>query len=307
MNRRTNLDMDVLRTFATGFELGSFARAAERLGRSQSAISTQIRKLEQQIGQPLVRKAGRGLALTEAGEALLSYAKRILELNDDAVDLIRGSRVEGWVRLGLPQDFAEAWLPDVLGRFARLHPKVKVEVRVERNLGLVAKTASGELDLSLAWGTGSDAPHARHIGDLPVGWIARPGWAGLDAPGAEPLPLIAFDAPCVFRDPSIAALDRAGIAWRVAYTSTSLSGLWAAAAAGLGITMRTRIGLPPSLTMLDAHAVHLPALPAIALSLHRAEAEPTGAVQLLEEILLSVVRDRIADSTAATTHIAEIA
>jgi DNA-binding transcriptional LysR family regulator len=116
---RTNLDMDVLRTFVTGFELGSFARAAERLGRSQSAVSTQLRKLEDQVGQPLVQKSGRGLVLTTAGEGLLGYAKRLLELNDEAVDRIRGADVDGWARLGLPQDFAESWLPAVLNRFSR--------------------------------------------------------------------------------------------------------------------------------------------------------------------------------------------
>jgi DNA-binding transcriptional LysR family regulator len=124
---RTNLDMDVLRTFVTGFELGSFARAADRLGRSQSAVSTQLRKLEEQIGLPLVQKSGRGLALTTAGERLLSYAKRLLELNDEAVDTIRGSDLEGWVRLGLPQDFADTFLPAVLGRFSRAHPRVRVQ------------------------------------------------------------------------------------------------------------------------------------------------------------------------------------
>src|SRR5579864_8778213 len=116
---RTNLDMDVLRTFAVGMELGSFARAAERLGRSQAAVSAQLKKLEEQTGETLFKKAGRGLALTDAGEALLSYARRMLELNDEAVAAVRGAQIEGWVRLGLPQDFAEAWLPSVLGRFMR--------------------------------------------------------------------------------------------------------------------------------------------------------------------------------------------
>src|ERR1700688_2527074 len=100
MAHRTNLDMDVLRTFVTGFELGSFARAADRLGRSQSAISTQLRKLEEQVGQALVQRSGRGLALTAPGEELLGYAKRILELNDEAVDRLRAADLQGWVRLG---------------------------------------------------------------------------------------------------------------------------------------------------------------------------------------------------------------
>jgi DNA-binding transcriptional LysR family regulator len=117
--KKINLDLDVVRTFATGIELGSFAKAADRLGRSTSAVSAQLKKLEEQTGAELFRKAGRGLALTEAGETMLAYARRLLELNDEAVIAVHGVELEGWVRLGLQEDFGETLLPDVLGRFAR--------------------------------------------------------------------------------------------------------------------------------------------------------------------------------------------
>jgi DNA-binding transcriptional LysR family regulator len=298
MVTRINFDMDVLRTFVTGFELGSFARAAERLGRSQSAISTQLRKLEEQAGQPLVQKSGRGLALTSAGENLLAYAKRILDLNDEAVHMLRGAEVEGWVRLGLPQDFAETWLPTVLGRFARLHPKVRVEIRAERNADLLGRMARGELDLALAWGVGGlsarDTPHAQHVANLPVAWIGRADWPRIDSGDREPLPLVAFETPCIFRTLCVDALNDAGIAWRVAVTSPSLSGLWAAAEAGFGLTVRTAIGIPRSLAMLDPAAHGLPALPDIALALHRAEAQPSDAVARLAQILQETIGDHIA-------------
>src|SRR5262249_42036725 len=132
----TNLDLDVLRTFVTGLDLGSFAKAAERLGRSQSAISLQLRRLEETTGQTLLRKHGRGLALTHEGEIMLGYARRLLELNDEAVAALKKPSLEGHVRLGLPPDFAETWLPDVLGRFARAHPNVQVEARVDNNKAL---------------------------------------------------------------------------------------------------------------------------------------------------------------------------
>jgi DNA-binding transcriptional LysR family regulator len=258
----------------TGFELGSFARAADRLGRSQSAVSTQLRKLEDQVGQALVQKAGRGLALTTAGESLLSYARRILELNDEAVATLRTAELEGWVRLGLPQDFAENLLPSVLGRFARAHPKVRVEVRTERNSLLVENTVRGGLDLSLAWDDAEGSPHAVRLAELPIRWIGRPDWGGIESLGSEPLPLVAFERPCVFRTAGVAALDEAGIPWRLAFTSPSLAGLWAAAGAGLGITLRTGIGVPTTLTALDTAATGLPSLPTMPLSLHRAESEP---------------------------------
>ena len=295
MLTRTNLDMDVLRTFVTGFELGSFAKAAERLGRSQSAISTQLRKLEDQVGQALVQKSGRGLALTAAGESLHSYAKRILELNDEAVDTLRSAEVEGWVRLGLPQDFAEAWLPAVLGRFARANPKVRVEVRAERNANLLERTVKGELDLALVWGAGAAAPHAEILADLPFTWIGRPDWAGLAALGAEPLPLVAFELPCVFRAAGVAALDQAGIPWRLVFSSPSLAGLWAATEAGLGITLRTAVGMPKTLVALDPAATGLPALPTMPLTLHTAEADPPAAVRHLAQI----VRETVIEKTAA--------
>ncbi|RXZ36100.1 LysR family transcriptional regulator [Oxalobacteraceae bacterium CAVE-383] len=290
---RPNLDMDVLRTFVTAFELGSFARAADRLGRSQSAVSTQLRKLEEQIGQALVQKSGRGLVLTAAGESLFSYAKRILELNDEAVQMVRGAEVEGWVRLGLPQDFAESWLPAILARFARTHPKVRVEVRADRNVHLLEKLMKGELDLVLAWGAGDDAPHAAKVADLQLAWVGRPDWPGVRSLGAEPLPLVAFEQPCLFRSAGIAALDAAGIPWRLVFLSASLSGLWAAAAAGLGITLRTAVGMPAGLSALDPIATGLPALPSISLALHRADDEPNAAVSSLADILMETIHDQL--------------
>jgi DNA-binding transcriptional LysR family regulator len=296
---RTNLDMDVLRTFVTGFELGSFARAADRLGRSQSAVSTQLRKLEEQIGQPLVQKSGRGLALTTAGEGLLSYAKRLLELNDEAVDTIRGAGLEGWVRLGLPQDFADTFLPAVLGRFSRAHPNVRVEVQVDRSVPLVEKTIKGDLDMALVWGDGN-GPHAQRLADLPISWIGRSDWSGRQSLGPEPLPLIAFEPPCSFRTAGIAALDEAGIPWRLVFTTPSLSGLWAAVEAGLGITLRTTINMPKTLAALDPAATGLPALPAIPLALHRAEAQPHAAVKRLTDIVLNAIDEEIRYSQAGS-------
>jgi DNA-binding transcriptional LysR family regulator len=299
MALRTNLDMDVLRTFVTGFELGSFARAAERLGRSQSAVSTQLRRLEDQIGQPLVRKSGRGLALTAAGESLLSYAKRLLDLNDEAVESIRGADVEGWARLGLPQDFAESWLPTVLNRFSRAHPKIRIEVQVDRSGPLIDKTVKGELDIALTWDAGVQSPHVERVVDIPITWIGSPEWPGAGSLNGDPLPIAAFDPPCTFRSAAIEALDAAGLPWRLVFTSPSLSGLWAAAAGGLGVTARTAINLPKTLVILDPAATGLPTLPVVSLYLHRADSEPVSAVERLAAILLDTIRDEVGMRIAA--------
>ncbi|MDP4025186.1 LysR substrate-binding domain-containing protein [Methylobacterium sp. NEAU 140] len=294
MTIRTNLDMDVLRTFVTGFELGSFARAAERLGRSQSAVSTQLRKLEEQVGQPLVQKAGRGLALTPAGESMLGYAKRLLDLNDEAVDRLRGTELEGWARLGLVQDFAESWLPAVLKRFSRAYPRVRIEVQVGLGAQLVEKTLKGELDVALVWGDSGDAPHAQRVATVPIHWIGQPDWPGLASLGREPLPFAAFVPPCTFRSAAVAALDGRGLPWRLVFTSPSLSGLWAAAEGGLGITARTAVSLPKTLSVLDPAETGLPALPCAPLTLHQAEADLSPAVARLTDILLETIREHVA-------------
>jgi DNA-binding transcriptional LysR family regulator len=285
--RRPTFDLDTLRSFALGQELGSYARAAERLGRSTSAVSAQLKKLEEQAGSPLFRKAGRGLALTDAGETLLGYARRLLELNDEAAEAVRGVELEGWVRLGLQEDFGESLLPQVLARFARAHPRVRIEARVARNAELLDRIAGGRLDLALAWDAGGNrGAHAERVGTLPMHWI---GPAAMPAAGpgggGEPLPLAAFEPPCVMRAAATAALDRQGRSWRLAFTSPSLAGLWAAVAAGLGLTVRTPAGLPPSLRLFAPGELGLPPLPVLDLDLLRAEAEPAPAVARLGEII----------------------
>ena len=168
----TTFDLDFLRSFVAGVELGNFAKAAGRLGRSTSAVSAQMRKLESQAGIPLLRKAGRGLELTEAGELLLGYARRLLDLNDEAVSAIGEAVAEGSVRIGMQQDFAETVLPDVLGRFARAHRRVRIDAVVARNAELLADVAAGRLDFALAWrGEGASSVHAETVADVPLCWV----------------------------------------------------------------------------------------------------------------------------------------
>jgi DNA-binding transcriptional LysR family regulator len=283
---RTNLDMDVLRTLVAAKELGGLNRAAGQIGRSQSAVSQQIRKLEEQVGQPLFRKEGRGVALTEAGEVVLAYARRILDLNDEAVAAVRGVAIDGSARFGLPSDFAETWLPMALGRFKRAHPAVRIEASVDRHAVLIDRLDRGQLDLALLIGIrGRSDGH--FLATLPMTWIGL-GTGEVNRPAGEPLPLAMFEAPCLFRDAAVTALDRAGIPWRIAFTSPSLHGLWAAVEAGLGVTVRTPIGLPSSLTLLGEGS-GLPALPMVDLSLHDAQRELTPAAARLKDILVEIL------------------
>lgn len=295
---RTNFDMAALRSLLVGMELGSFSRAADRVGRSTSAISAQIRKLEEQAGTALFRKSGRGLALTAAGEAMLGYARRLVDLNDEAAAAVRGVDLAGGIRLGLQEEFGEGLLPEVLGRFARAHPKVRIEAVVARNAELLARIDTGRLDLALVWSDAGLADPDYAMGHRAVEPIDQPPmcWVGsatapLACEPGEPLPLIAFDRPCQFHAAATAALDRAGLPWRVAFSSPSLGGLWAAAAAGLGLTVRSRYGLPASVRAVEPAESGLPALPALSLVMVRAAQAMPPEVERLAGILLATLRE----------------
>ncbi|WP_415868553.1 LysR substrate-binding domain-containing protein [Burkholderia ubonensis] len=305
-----NFDIAALRSLVAGMDLGSFAKAADRVARSSSAVSAQIRKLEEQAGTPLFVKSGRGLALTDAGDAMLRYARRMIELNDEAAAAVRGVSLDGWVRIGLQEDFGEAILPGVLGRFARAHPKVRIEARVAHNAELLERLDANQLDLALVWGDPASAAFvartgidSEEIARVPMRWI---GAAGSGAAGSatagdgdagepsvrlpdEPLPLVVFDRPCRFFGAATDALDRAGVPWRVAFTTPSLAGLWAAASAGLGLTVRSQYGLPASVRLLDAAPLGLPELPSVPLMLLRRASSATPTVDRLARIMTQAV------------------
>lgn len=260
-----NLDIDLLRTLVHAQQLGSFNRAADRVGRSQSAVSQQMRKLEERVGIALFRKEGRGLALTDAGQVLLAHAVRLLALNDEAVETLRGAATEGVVRFGLPIDFAESWLAVALGRFSRGHPAVRFEAVVDRNRRLLERLDKGELDLALTINQAARRD-ATAIGALPLAWIGAS--TGLP-PADAPLPLALLDAPCFFRDAALEALDRAGVRWRIAFTSPSVHALLSAVQAGLGVTLRSALALPPGVRPFAGDPrLPRPAAPAFAVCLH---------------------------------------
>ncbi|VXA77493.1 MULTISPECIES: LysR substrate-binding domain-containing protein [Aeromonas] len=246
-----NLDLDALRSYVLGLDCGSFALAAQRLCRSTSAVSAQLKKLEQQCGTELVMKRGRHLVPTASGERLLGYAKRLLELNDEAVLALKGELLQGEIRLGVQEDFGESLLPAVLGPLCRQHPALRMTTRIDRNAQLMKGIREGTLDMALAWQHPEEKMDAHLIDLVSLQWIAHPNWdpAPLLARG-EPLPLVLFDAPCLMRSRALKALDDAGIPWRIAFTSQSLGGIWAALQAGLGITVRSAIGMPASLSPL---------------------------------------------------------
>jgi DNA-binding transcriptional LysR family regulator len=291
-NGYSQLDLDVLRTFVLGIDLGSYKAASVQLGRSQAAVSAQLKKLEDQVGTPLLQKAGRTLALTGAGETLMHHARRLLDLSDEAMAAAAGAAdMQGWVRFGVPPDFAEGFLPKVMGRFSRLHPGVRLEIHAERSNALIEHLRRGRLDFIIVWEPGADEVH--RIAELPVEWMVS---AEGDLPWrrGEPLPLVVDEAPSVFHAAAVEALDYAGIPWRIAFTSPSPAGLWSGVAAGLGVSVRTRFGLPGTVRVLNPIEADLPPLPPMALALHRLKIEPSRAAARLAAMLQDSLLESLA-------------
>lgn len=294
MNPR-NFDMDVLRSMVAFADHGTLGLAAARVGRTQAALSLQMRKLEEQAGEPIFERASRKLVLTGAGEVLLSYARRILALNDEAQQAVRQTQVSGEITFGASQDFGESWLPPVLAQFSKLHPSVGMEVRVDGGTRLVAAVDSGEVDVALALGLG-ERPNAICIGHLPLVWIAH---RDFEWDGVGKLPLALFTSPCRFRTKAIAELDAANVPWNIALTSPSLYGVWAAVNAGLGVTVRTPEGLVPGLEVVD-RKFGLPNLGAVDVSLYIAKGARSKALLGLVEMLRERLSERILDLESRT-------
>jgi DNA-binding transcriptional LysR family regulator len=280
-----NLDLDTLRTLVVAYDLGGYGQAAERLGRTPSAVSLQMKRLQQDVGATLFRKNGRTLALTEAGEIVLRYGRRMLDLNDELLDTVRWAALAGEVKLGFSQDFADTVLPQALSRFTKLYPLVQIEVRIDGNAALVDAVENGQLDLALAIGH-AHRQTAHLLSEVQLVWIAGHEFSRRKD---QILPLVALGPQCMFRQQMLQALDRAGIAWRIAAVSPSLTGLWAAGIAGLGVTVRGSIGLPAALTA-NATMFDLPAMDSLPITLHKANHEEPGTVERLTGIVSDLVK-----------------
>src|SRR5579875_3325038 len=276
---RINLDLDTLRTFAVARELGSLAKAAEQLGRTPSAVSLQMKRLQDDLGVPLFRKHGRGLALTESGIIALDYARRVLALHDELLDTMQGAKVAGSIRLGCTQDFAPI-LPSVLSHFASLYPRMQVELRIEGNGMLADAIEASQIDLAVVIGH-ENRSMARTIGQLDLVWIASSSFA---PPQGQPLPLAALGPQCTFRKRVIEQLESKRIPYRIAATSPSLDGLWTALLADLGITARTALNLPEGLRS-SRSLFNLPLLGQLPVTLHRNAHSDNIAIDRMASLL----------------------
>ena len=246
-----NLPTDLLRTFVTINQLGGFTPAGERLGRSQPAVSLQVKRLEELLDIRLFHRAS-GLQLTEEGQLLLGYAQKMLDLNDAVVSRLSSPKVSGSVRLGIPNDFEVSFLATTIGRFSQAYPNVTLDVSSDISANLLQDYGKGEYDLVMAIEE-SNLNQPRLIDYImePLVWVR--GNNLILEPDA-PLPLILYPKGCLYRKSLLNALTQAKLPWRIVYSTSSLLGIHAAIKAGLGISVLSRSTVPEGLEASSTYA-----------------------------------------------------
>lgn len=278
---RPTLEIDLLRTFVAVADTGSFTRAGREVLRSQSAVSLQMKKLETVLGRALYRPDGRTIALTEDGRALVSHARRILRAHQDALSDFADRAAGGTVRLGTPDDYAGAFLPLLLSRFAAVYPQIRVDVRCEPSPALQKLLKDGELDLSIlsSKAGNEEGPILRRE---PVVWITSRD----SSPHKEdPVPLALFSPPCIFHDWAVQAMGRVGRRHRIAYTSSNLSALQAAIASGLAVGAMAKSSSSKDLRILRPDD-GFPLLPDVSITLATSGRPGTDASKRLTDHIL---------------------
>jgi DNA-binding transcriptional LysR family regulator len=240
-----DVDTSLLRTFVALAETGSFSRTGARIGRSQSAVSGQIAKLEAMFGRVLFERDTRNVRITTEGERLLAPARGLIAAADAMLERFATTEVAGELRFGSPEDFASAYLPEILGVFAAAHPAVDLHVTCQLTLPLVEEFEAGGQDLIVV----KQDPSRPYAGAQPL-WRERLVWVGALPTAfevARPVPLVLSPAPCVYRNRAVGALETQGASWTVVFTSPSFAGCVAAVRAGLGFAVMPEAMVPAGL------------------------------------------------------------
>lgn len=278
-----SIDTITLQSFIAVAETGSFTKAAERVGRTQSAISQQINKLEMILNKPLLIR-GKNFALTPEGDVFLGYARQIFALHREAMDRFREPELEGEVRFGLPENFANTYLSEVLADFSRLHPRILLNIECGLTLNLLEKFKKKEFDIVIVkMNRPEDFPNGVDVWSEPLKWA---GDSNLICDN-KPIPLVLSPQPCVYRAAAIKTLEKAGRSWRLVFSSTSYASTLAAVKAGMGITVIPNNMIPNELQAVDAKI--LPDLPDTHVSLLKHKAN-NAAINSLEVFVLKKLK-----------------
>jgi DNA-binding transcriptional LysR family regulator len=281
-----DLDISLLRTFVAIVDTGGLTSAGKKVGRTQPAITHQIRRLEDAIGKTLFADKRKHLSLTHDGEVLLEYARSILRLNDEARGHFSAPDIAGHVTIGTPDLYASYLLPEVLGNFSRAHPQVEIQLRCTRSVHLHAALDRDELDIALM----TNQPEFRR-GQLvrrePLVWVA-----GLHSQPEtrKPLPLAVLPEGSVYRHHTLEALGAAGVKWSIRSVSDSIAGLQAGVLAGLAVSVFPQCAVVPGIRCLD-ESDGLPKLPPIELVLHRKSQDLSDAAEQLAQYIARELGD----------------
>jgi DNA-binding transcriptional LysR family regulator len=275
-----NLDITSLRSFVAVADAQGVTRAAAGLNLTQSAVSMQLKRLEEALGQELLDRSGRVIGLTSAGEQLLGYARRIVDLNDEVWGRMTNQAYEGEINLGVPHDLIYPHIPRVLQRFAAEYPRIKVQIHSLYTSRLKELFAAGEMDVMLGTEP-SVGPGGETLQRSRLVWI---GAAGGQAWRQRPLRFASIDQ-CIFRRPAMEALERSGLPWEVGVESINITAVEASVSADLAVHVQLEVNVP-QLCEIIRHNGTLPELPEYAVSLYVTR----GPRAALAERLADVVR-----------------
>ena len=241
------IDVDQLRTFIAIVETGSFTKAAEVVHKTQSAVSMQMKRLEERLGKPIFARDGRASKLTEDGDRLLDYARRIIKLNVEALAAFDDAELAGRVRLGLPDDYADRYLPEIMARFSRAYPSVELTVMCEPSVELVERIDSNELDLAIVTDCGTSRASEVFRRERLLWVTSNRHSTHLE----EPLPLALGRPSCGWRRAAIECLETIGRPHHIAYTSANASAVASAVLSGLAVSIFPESGLRPGMRVLN--------------------------------------------------------
>lgn len=280
-----DLQIDWLKCFVAVLDSGSLSRAADEVHRSQSAVSMQLKKLEDAVGRRLLDRGPRKLQLTPDGQMLLGYARRMLDLQAEAQAALHGKELTGRVRLGVPDDYAAKYLTPVLRRFAPKHSGVEIELNCEQSPALIPRVASGELDLALI--SRDNARRGTLLFHEPMVWVGSPQF---ELWRRDPLPIAVYEEASLARRGAIQSLAQQGRRYKVVYNSSSLAGQIAAVDSGLAVAALTQCSAPPHLQVLGAEHGLGPLAPMEVAVYRSRESRGNKAVESLHDLLVKTLR-----------------
>ncbi len=287
------LDVDQLRAFIAIAETGSFTRAAEVVNKTQSAVSMQMKRLEERLDRPIFSRDGRASKLTEDGQRLLDYARRIVKLNIETIAAFSDAELSGRVRLGVPDDYADRYLPEIMARFSRAYPGVELSVICEPSVDLLERIDANEIDLAII--TNCETKRAAETFRRErLLWVTSNRHS---THSEQPLPLALGRPSCSWRRVAVERMETTGRPYRVIYSSSSAGAVAAAVLAGLAISVLPESGLRPGMRVLTA-AEGFPELPSCRIGLVRNAHESSALADALAEHIVSSL-DNLSEAQAA--------